>query len=793
MFNSQEQLEEIFKDFRWIDDIPEDQDKRDEICVEAKASLLLEANIDSEMFPAFIRLGERIYGKGKCYKLPDPAVYMYETRDSYNNNLSFAVIGENVELGKLNQFGKYWGLPIIEDKDCGQAHYEVSVVYQGGGYVNPDIASRVRSSCQKEIQTAFYEKYPSLYSVCQHLTPYRDLAQICRFWKNSPAVFGKMTVRNMRPDHIWGNAALRRLPEHENWTDARLEQEAFKYLMPCQSPLQSPFALKNCYYENWYCQVFPFRNQYGETITNLLKIYDPETQYKYLVPVTTWIRNNSPISQIFCVPYPVEKTPLYNLDLLLKPECHTVILCDSVELADANQHAIESEETVFTSFICSPGKYEQVDWSPLQDKELYMLVSNHSGVMLETAALKAKTLRDYLCDEQELLPTLVVVPVDYGKKRHRDFDSVDDILQRFKDDPPTIDNDDVRIIETEREIEEFFQSAEKKLNELPDKWWKGQNVAPEEQRIVEEQKERPKPIDFVLNPLLVRKNATMLYAKKGVGKSSIAYSIAARVVAAGFSAKPVPLLKEKWWTVPKGSYKVLYLDFENMGEMEKKKRAFQDGYFPVGKEKECRANLIMEDLSQAGIDFSAQENHQKLFDMLEDARKNKGIPNKPVDLLVIDTYTAFVRSENPQTPANFKDLVNKIRNMNIAVLVVHHANSGNEARGLSSKLDSLFLTVNLSCDPKSPDGNLDEQPRIITYENPRGPMNSKLRAPFKILFDHDKKHWKLEDYPRDENAELALIVAEYKKYDYDRDAICEMLGLEKSALSARLKQANEIK
>ncbi|MBR4600243.1 MAG: ribose 5-phosphate isomerase A, partial [Treponema sp.] len=91
------------------------------------------------------------------------------------------------------------------------------------------------------------------------------------------------------------------------------------------------------------------------------------------------------------------------------------------------------------------------------------------------------------------------------------------------------------------------KAVEKKLNELPDKWWKGQNVAPEDQRIVEEQKERPKPIDFVLNPLLVRKNATMLYAKKGVGKSSIAYSIAARVVAAGFSAKPVPLLKEKWW------------------------------------------------------------------------------------------------------------------------------------------------------------------------------------------------------------------------------------------------------
>ena len=39
-------------------------------------------------------------------------------------------------------------------------------------------------------------------------------------------------------------------------------------------------------------------------------------------------------------------------------------------------------------------------------------------------------------------------------------------------------------------------------------------------------------------------------------------------------------------TVPKGCCKVLYLDFENKGEMDKKKKKFQDGYFPAGKEKD---------------------------------------------------------------------------------------------------------------------------------------------------------------------------------------------------------------
>ena len=783
-----EEIRNILQNFRWIDDIPEDQVKRDEICLQGKVALLLEANIDSEMMPAFLRLDRAL----DHYDLPQPISFTLS--DGYDKNRDTIVTLQSFEFGNLNEFKKLWGpYATLMPQSYSLRQFIFDARLKTPSYLFTPITPIPPTT--GDIKFNFYRYYPSFYSICKGISPYKEPGQMCRFWGCSADPFEKIKVRNMRPDYIWGNQALPEFTQPEPWTDARKEQHLFlNHLIPCQSPLLEPIALKNRYYDNWYCHVFPFHNQYGETIINLLKVYDPETQYKYLVPVSTWIRNNSPTSQIFCVPYPNEKTPLYNLDRLLNPNCHTVILCDSVELADANQHAIESGEIVFTSFLCSPGKYEQVDWSPLQDKELFMLVSNHSGVMLETAALKAKALRDYLYEEQELLPTLVVVPVDYGKKRHRDFDSVDDILTRFNNDPPTIDNDDVRIIETEREVEKFFQSAEKKLNELPDKWWKGQNVAPEEQRIVEEQKDRPKPIDFVLNPLLVRKEVTMLYAQKGAGKSNLAYSIAARVVAAGFSAKPVPLLKEKWWTVPKGRYKVLYLDFENMGEMENKKREFQDGYFPVGKENECRANLIMKDLSQAGTDFSAPENHQKLLDMLEDARKNDGIPDKPVDLLVIDTYTAFVRTETPATPANFKDLINKIRNMNIAVLVVHHANSENEARGLSSKLDSLFLTVNLSCDPEAPDGDLNEQPRIITYENPRGPMNSKLRAPFKILFDREKKHWKLDEgYPRNENAELALIVAEYKKHEYDRDAICEMLGLEKSALSARLKQVKEIK
>ena len=39
-----DELKELFENFQWIDDIPEDQAKRDAICLEAKAALLTDDN-----------------------------------------------------------------------------------------------------------------------------------------------------------------------------------------------------------------------------------------------------------------------------------------------------------------------------------------------------------------------------------------------------------------------------------------------------------------------------------------------------------------------------------------------------------------------------------------------------------------------------------------------------------------------------------------------------------------------------------------------------------------------------
>ena len=801
-----EELKQMLRELRWIDDIPEDQPRRDEICLQGKAALLLEANIDSAMFPNFIRSCERDQSHPDCYCLPEPFSFVLQDQNS-PDTIKWTVTGKYFNIVKNNQGRKTLG-PAAEYRSNVNSECYLCDCCPESRHSHPSPPFCVGGAPAKKLEAAFYEKYPSLYSLCATITPYANPAQMCRFWGQSSDPFAKFKVRNMRPDYIWSKNQLVKNPEQKEWSEARLEQETFQYLIPCQAVCQQPFALENRYHDTWYCQVFPFRNQYGEEIMKLIKVYDPETQYKYLLPVTTWLRNSCVQSQLFCVPYPMDKTPLYNLDLLLKPECRTVILCDSVELADANQHEHASREIVFTSFLCSPGRYKQVDWSPLVDKEIALLVSNHSGISLESAALKAKALRDFLRDKHDFATDLLaVVPVKYDNRPHRGFRHVDDILMRFEQNRPEVDSDHLEIFETASAIEEVFQKAKAKLNELPDQWWLNSDVPPEEKRIAEEEKNKPQPPDYVMRPILARGEASLLYAQKGVGKSSLAYSIAARVVTQGFSGRPVPLLKEKWWTVPKGQYKVLYLDFENKKEMASKQKSFQDGYFPADEEKkkECRNNLIMLDCSDENVDFSAPGNHQKLLDMLEKAKK-QGTPGKSVDLLVIDTYTSFVHDEiSPQIPANFKDLLNKIRGMDIAVLVVTHANDEDKVRGFTSKLDPFFIMLKLSSASQKAGSDLTEQARILTYEHPREVMCAELRVPFRIHFDSSTRHWCVGEPKRDENAEkplpirdenaeLKLIVKDYrKKCKYDRDAICRILGLESSALSARLQKAGENK
>ena len=101
----------------------------------------------------------------------------------------------------------------------------------------------------------------------------------------------------------------------------------------------------------------------------------------------------------------------------------------------------------------------------------------------------------------------------------------------------------------------------------------------------------------------------------------MAYSIAARVAAGNkLETTTKMLFPEKWWTVPKGNHKVLYLDFENANHMEDLQSSFQAAYLPT---PQACPDLIMKDMSSEQIDWTHPEHHQKLLDMIDDAKNEE--------------------------------------------------------------------------------------------------------------------------------------------------------------------------
>ncbi|MGE4300533.1 MAG: AAA family ATPase [Victivallaceae bacterium] len=795
--DSDELMEFLRNHFVPIDNIPEDIKLRDELCMEARASLLIESNCTSERFPGFMKCGRR--DQGWIFKFKTP----YE-QDIHHNDYShehylwfFEEFGINTGKSETDDNGEAiarWQLSACKDlstKDKIRLRHHVHHPTDQGFYIGYNLTDDQFNICYlndyKEMQNRFRQDSRSKFRLCRDLSPYKTPQQVCRFWGTQTTPFAEIKQGHLRPDSFNIACSKSAKTAFSDQQDSSQELSMANDFVPCGIVGESLTQFLNHYCEWAENETLPFKNEYGEVTMQLIKLYDFETQSKILLPVTTWMRSGSPYNQLFCVPLPDKKQPLYNLDLLMSDNCECVILTDSVEIAEKNQRNAPFG-IVFTSFICEPTQYEQIDWSPLYDKTVYFLITNHSGISSEIATLKAEELRDFLTENESTIDLqYIFLETEYPDASRVHFKTKSDALSYYVDHRPEVNSGSLRIIGNGEEFEALLKSADEFIKKKSLKWWSEQPIQ-EQARIAEREYTKKDPIPYVMRPLLIRGEATMLYAPKGIGKSSLAYSIAACVVAKNFSTKAPILLPEKWWTVTKEKHKVLYLDFENQSRIDICQQNYQAPYFPKGKEADCRNNLIVKDMSIEAKDFSREENHAEILQMLEDASQ-QGTPGVPVDLLVIDTYTGFVHVENPSTPTSFKDLLNKIRKMDIAILIVHHANAEGVARGQQSKLDSLAFKFKLYRDGDE-HANLDE-PIMVEYEENRYGMDKKLREPFQIRWFATDKKWHVFEPKRNEKEELTIIYDEYKKSGYDRDAICSMLGMGKSALNQKINQEEE--
>jgi len=785
---SPEEITEYFKTkFVFTDNIPEDTNQRWKIIMEARASILIDAHCTSGRFPTFIKAGRHIESAW-VFVLPQPFVYKTKISVPHERDIiiewsfsEFVVYSDSIL--KPDDYGQTsrWRLFVNENPMTNITNgvtFNGTLIEQKAAIKNSII----------EIQKAFADTYGSLWKLCKEVTPYNTPEKACRFWGKEPFPFAPLKLNDSvmqiglfhnQTKTVTGNLISSKEID-SNQSEAAKVQWILRTLISKTDENGIISSLHGKCYNEWSKIDYDFKNEHGEVIMKVIKLYDEEDQVKCLLPTTMWMRNNSPKYQPCWIPLPLNKQPLYNLDLLKADEESPVILTDSIELADANK----LESVIFTSFICDPGQYDQVDWSPLLNRTVYYLVTNHSGIPLEFAYLNGHELAKYLKDEKSINVKFIQLKVEYNQGR--DFKSIDGILAHYRDKPPTVNPESVEIFDNDDVFEKQYQKAVKFISSKPREWWEKHSNNTEELRIVKDETEKRKIIDYVLHPILIRGEATMIYAKKSTGKSAFALSLAA-LATSSFTLGPKRILDEKWWGIPRKLSKVLYLDFENMeGTLAERYKYFVYPQWPTDKAEraKCYENLIIEDMTKREhLDYSDSDYHENIIGLIEGA-KAKGIAGQPVDLLVIDTYTKFVKNEDPQTSDNFSALLNRLRKMKIAVLIVHHSTEEGFPRGYKKMLDDLYFNIRLYRDDDEPHDLAT--PLKVKYVSFRSSLPATMWKEFEITCVNGE--WKVDRPTKNENEEFQVIVEAYRARQYKDDSIWEMLGIKGSAFYDRVKK-----
>ena len=159
---------------------------------------------------------------------------------------------------------------------------------------------------------------------------------------------------------------------------------------------------------------------------------------KIYLPLTNWGSDllHPETGTLLKIPVP-GKQPLYNLRDI--QGASSVVLCASLDdaagLKQANPH---QTDVAFTSFVCDPGCYDEVNFTPLNGKKLYMLISNQSGHSIVEEYLTVNEAYEYLRSELDEKATFAFI---HREVRYPDVGiakSVDDVLTAYKSCPPIV-------------------------------------------------------------------------------------------------------------------------------------------------------------------------------------------------------------------------------------------------------------------------------------------------------------------------------------------------------------------
>lgn len=278
----------------------------------------------------------------------------------------------------------------------------------------------------------------------------------------------------------------------------------------------------------------------------------------------------------------------------------------------------------------------------------------------------------------------------------------------------------------------------------------------------------------LLGDWLLERSLALLYAPTGLGKSWLSLTIGVTVAAGGTLHT---------WVAPEPR-KVLYVDGEmDVSDLRERLRLITQTV-PGNRDAALMNLMLCARYDQAeGTEFpNLADNRGKehFLRLVED-------PKLKPDLIILDNVStlASVTEENEASAWNpFLELLQDLKQLGIAVFVVHHANKAGGYRG-SSKIVVPFDTVlKLSPDPNA--GSVDGASFVISFEKTRRRVDG---AGSGIAAKFVDGQWTFATVRNAElsakrKAELSEIVDKVRKgYYQSQSQIATDLGVQRSTVS----------
>lgn len=283
--------------------------------------------------------------------------------------------------------------------------------------------------------------------------------------------------------------------------------------------------------------------------------------------------------------------------------------------------------------------------------------------------------------------------------------------------------------------------------------------------------------DFLLYPFIQEKGLSMLYAKRGVGKTYVGLAMALAVS----SGNSIMRFRSE------GRNKVLYIDGEMPAQtIQDRLKKLSAGFGGISEEWSDNLQIFTPDLQDDPMPNIAIEDGQKEIDkLLVDG----------VKLVIIDNLSAlcnFGRENEAESWRAMQKWLLALRRRGISVLLIDHAGKNGDNRGTSKKQDILDSVICL----KQPDGYKQAEGArfVIQYEKSRSICGKDIEG-YEVKLcemDNDSLVWQTaEVMPKNAEkraAEQAKALELHQKGKGIREIGAEM-GIGKTKAAELLKDA----